>query len=218
MLRAADVDRRGALRIVLRAVDVRPGGGVEHETDVVGHGRRRQRHVPLRPRERHDAVGGELLLQRDAELAAGAGDEDAPVNASRIRPTGARSLSGSHQSRFAPYHSTVARDAVLPRDRRLPAELAAELRRVEEVAAVVARPVGDDRLERLRLAGQLEDEVRDLLDRLLDARADVVRLADAPALEHELDRAAVVVDVEPLAPVLRRRVQRQLLVVDARAS
>ena len=129
--------------------------------------------------------------------------------------TSARCLSGSHQSRLrARTTSTVSRmPSSNPISGFQPSSLP-ELRRVEQVAAVVAGPVGDDRLQRLRLAGQLEDGVGDLLDRLLDARADVVRLADAAALEHELDRAAVVVDVQPLAPVLRRRVQRQLEIVE----
>src|SRR5919197_6043925 len=64
------------------------------------------------------------------------------------------------------------RDPVLPGDLVAPAELLADLRRVEQVAAVVAGPVGDDRLQRLRLPRVLEDGVRDLRDRLLDARAD----------------------------------------------
>ena len=78
----------------------------------------------------------------------------------------------------------------------------------------MAGAVGDDRLERRRLAGELEDVVGDLLDRALDARADVVGLALTPALEHDLDRPAVVEDVEPLAPVLRRRVERQVAVFE----
>src|SRR5436190_1014877 len=62
-----------------------------------------------------------------------------------------------------------AGDPVLPADLVLPAESLTNLRRVEQVPPVVARPVGDDRLQRGRLAGELEDCVRDLLDRLLDA-------------------------------------------------
>src|SRR5205085_3787025 len=104
--------------------------------------------------------------------------------------------------------------SVLERDVRFPPELAPQLRGVEQVAAVVAGPVGHDRLQRLRLAGQLEHGVGDLRDRLLDAAADVVRLADAAALQDELDRAAVVAHVQPLALVLRRRVQRQVEIVE----
>src|SRR5581483_5492199 len=99
-------------------------------------------------------------------------------------------------------------------DVRFPAELAPQLGGVEQVAPVVPRAVRDDRLQRLRLPRQLEHRVGDLLDRLLDAAADVVRLADAPAVEDELDRAAVVADVQPLAFVPGRCVQRQLDVVE----
>src|SRR5437879_6641299 len=78
----------------------------------------------------------------------------------------------------------------------------------------MAGPVGDDRLQRRGLARQLEHEVGDLLNRTLDAGPDVVRLALAALLENEVDRATVIVDVQPLASVLRRRVERQLAVVE----
>ena len=75
-------------------------------------------------------------------------------------------------------------------------------------------PVLDDLLERVRLSEGCQHRVGDLLDRLLDAGADVVRLADSSVLQHELDRAAMVEDVQPLPLVLRRRVERQRLVVE----
>ena len=59
---------------------------------------------------------------------------------------------------------------------RLPAEAAPDLRRVEQVAAVVAQAIRHDRLQRRQLAGEARAQVRDLLDRGLDAGADVVRL------------------------------------------
>src|SRR5215213_10403694 len=104
-------------------------------------------------------------------------------------------------------------DPVLPADLVAPAELVADLRRVEQVAAVVPGTVGDDRLQRLGLAGVLEHRVGDLRDRLLDSGADVVGLARAAAVEHELDRAAVVEHVQPFALVGGRGVERQRLVV-----
>ena len=64
------------------------------------------------------------------------------------------------------------------------------------------RPVGDDRLQRLGLPRAREHGIGDLLDRALDAGAHVVRLAGLAALEHELDRAAVVEHMQPLALVL----------------
>ena len=142
------------------------------------------------------------------------GERPAPQPQLDVSTTGARSLSGSHQARFASYQRTVSASPSAKGDLVAPAELFAQLRRVEQVAAIVARPVGDDRLQRLRLVRQLEHGVGDLVDRLLDARADVVRLADSPVCEHELDRTAVVEHVQPLAPVLRRGVERQRVVVE----
>ncbi len=73
--RAADVHRGRTLRIVLGAVDVRPGRRVQHEAGLEPR-RRRLGDVPVGARERHDLVGGELLGQRVAELAACARDQD----------------------------------------------------------------------------------------------------------------------------------------------
>ena len=110
MLRPADVHRSRVLRGRLRSVDVRPGRRVEHEVDLGEAGRRRQRHVPLRPGQRHDPrIGAELLAQRRPELPVGAGDENASAQLHALSRTGARSRSGSHQPRLAAYHSTVAR-------------------------------------------------------------------------------------------------------------
>ena len=47
VLRAADVDRRRALRVVLGAVDVRPGRRVQDELDAAGAAGRREADVPL---------------------------------------------------------------------------------------------------------------------------------------------------------------------------
>jgi hypothetical protein len=75
MPRAADVDCRGALRVVLGAVDVRPGRRVEDEAGL--DRRRRQRHVPVGVGERDDLILRERLLQRAPELAARSRDYDA---------------------------------------------------------------------------------------------------------------------------------------------
>jgi hypothetical protein len=74
MLRAADVHGSRALRIRFGPVDVRPRGGVQDEIDLAEHGRR-HRHVPVGVRQ--PARAGERLEQRCAELAAGAGYDDA---------------------------------------------------------------------------------------------------------------------------------------------
>ena len=83
-------------------------------------------------------------------------------------------------------------EAVLEADLRTPAQLALELRRVEQVSPVVARPVGTIVFSDAGLPVSSSTAIGDLLDRRLDAGADVVRLAGPPALEDELDRAAVV--------------------------
>src|SRR5439155_15034007 len=97
-------------------------------------------------------------------------------------------------------------------DGGLPAQLVTDLRPVERVTAIVAGAVGDDLLQRGRLAERVEHTVCDLLDRTFDAGPDVIRLADHTIAQHHLDRAAVVYDVNPLPAVLGRRVQRQRLV------
>ena len=77
MLRAADVDRGGALRVVLGAVHVRPGRGVQHELGHEREGRRRKGHVPAGVVQGEHVLARERLLERVAELAARAGDQDA---------------------------------------------------------------------------------------------------------------------------------------------
>ena len=74
VLHPADVDRSRLLRLVLRAVDVRPGGGVQDEIGVQP-GRRRQGHVPVRARQRPRL--GKRFGEGVAELAARARDQDA---------------------------------------------------------------------------------------------------------------------------------------------
>ncbi len=74
MLRPADVDRGGALGIVLGAVDVGPGGSVQNEVGGPDPGRCRHAHVPVAVSERDDLVTGERLDERPPELTARAGD------------------------------------------------------------------------------------------------------------------------------------------------
>ena len=112
VLRAADVDGRGALRVGLRPVHVRPGRRVQHEVDGPER-RRRQRHVPLGERERNRA--GKRLAEGGAELAAGAGYDDAS-RAERIGDDVLqrwRTRSSSHgiprSSGFAGSYSSVTR-------------------------------------------------------------------------------------------------------------
>jgi hypothetical protein len=74
VLRAADVHRGGALRIILGSVDVRPRRGVQDEIDVAERRRCRMLDVPLRARQ--PARAGKRLGQGSAELPAGARYDD----------------------------------------------------------------------------------------------------------------------------------------------
>ena len=103
-------------------------------------------------------------------------------------------------------------DAVLELRLRLPAELRVDLRRVDGVAAVVALAVGDVLDEVFGLAELLEDGLDDVDVGALIVAADVVDLADAALLQDEVDGAAVILDIEPVADVLAVAVDRQLLI------
>ena len=106
--------------------------------------RRRRRRRP-RVAVRDDVV---------AELPAGARDEQPHQNA-------ARALSGSHQSRWSRYHSTVRRQRVVEVVLGLPAERGDLVDR-DRVAPVVAEPVGDRLDVALVAPGQLEQPMRQL--------------------------------------------------------
>ena len=103
-------------------------------------------------------------------------------------------------------------DAVLELRLRLPAEFRVDLRRVDSVAAVVALAVGDVLDEVFGFAELLEDGLDDVDVGALIVAADVVDLADASLLQDEVDGAAVILDVEPVADVLAIAVDRQFLV------
>jgi hypothetical protein len=81
MTRAADVGGGGSLRVGLGAVDVRPGGRMEDESCLEAGGRR-ERYIPVLVPEREDAVPGERVLKRTAELPARAGDQDSGASSS----------------------------------------------------------------------------------------------------------------------------------------
>src|SRR3954468_6060629 len=105
--------------------------------------------------------------------------------------------------------------ALLERHLRLVAELGADLVVGQRVAVVVTLAVLDVLDVRVPTAtARLEQPLGQLAVGELDAAADVVDLAGAAALEHELDATAVVVDVQPVAHVEPVAVERHLLVVD----
>src|SRR5271166_6843021 len=104
---------------------------------------------------------------------------------------------------------------------RLPAKLALELRRVDGVAQIVPRAVRDEldeRFVRTLHRPQFVEDGADALDDVnvapLVAPADVVFLADPPALHYEVESARVVLDIAPVANVGPLPIDRQLLPVD----
>ena len=100
---------------------------------------------------------------------------------------------------------------------RLPAELGAQLGRVDRVAAVVARAVPDPVERVLALAHHPEDHAQhgDVVP--LAVRADQVRLADTALGQNGPHARAVVLGVDPVAHVLAFAVQlRALPVQDVR--
>ena len=115
------------------------------------------------PGEGVDDVGAELAARAGDEHPHDLGPHTRLSGLARASPTGepsphedsttgARSMSGSHQARLSAYHRTVsASPSSKPIVGAQPSSLR-DLGGVEEVAAVVAGAVGDDLLERLRLA------------------------------------------------------------------
>ena len=100
-------------------------------------------------------------------------------------------------------------DALLELVGGQPAQLLLDLRRVNGVAAVVARAVLDEGDQLARIAAELRGHFVDqIADQLHDVEvgpfvvaADVVGLAGAPARQHQPQRFRVVADVEPVAHV-----------------
>ena len=103
-------------------------------------------------------------------------------------------------------------DAVLEFGFGEPAELGVNLGRVDCVAQVVALAVGYVCNEALGFAELLADELYDVDVRHLVVTADVVDLADSALVDDEVNRLAVVLDIEPVAHVLALSVDRQRLV------
>src|ERR1019366_8063760 len=111
-----------------------------------------------------------------------------------------------------------AREALGEAERRLPAQLALQLRRVDRVPPVVAGSVFDESNETedvcrgpTRLFGhQLAERPDDVDVGALLVAADVVGVTDLSALDDRPDGLAVVVDVEPIAAVAAGAVHGQL--------
>src|SRR5580765_7796974 len=99
---------------------------------------------------------------------------------------------------------------------RTPSELAPDLADVHRIAQVVAGAVGDEldqvgvaaAFPRARAVERGAERAHHIEVAALALAADVVGLADAPLLEHQADRLAMVVDVEPVAAVFAVAVDR----------
>jgi hypothetical protein len=97
---------------------------------------------------------------------------------------------------------------------RRPAQLGADLGRVDRVAAIVARAILHVLDQRLGLSGELEDPLHDLDVLPLGVATDVVDVAGLALLERDEQRRAVILDVEPVANVRPIAVHGQRLVVE----
>ena len=112
-------------------------------------------------------------------------------------------------------------DAFLELERRLPAELALKLARIDRVAEIVAGAVGDIGDQMVARAFGIAqqpvhrpDEHLDQIDVLpLVEPADVVGLGNAAFVENQIDGPGVVFHVEPVAHVLALPVDRERLAV-----
>src|SRR3546814_20022175 len=117
-------------------------------------------------------------------------------------------------------------DPLFPYTTLFRSQLALDLRRVDRVAPVVPRPVGDEANQiaprpPARRRHALVEQVADRLDHLkvgaLLAPAAIVALAHGPCAHHEIERACMILDMEPVAHVRAAPVYRQLLAL-ARAA
>src|ERR1700727_846511 len=112
-------------------------------------------------------------------------------------------------------------DAALERFARAPAKLALELGGVDRIAEIVPGPVGDKGNEGVVRAWPRPKFIEDGANapHHIDvtpfiAAADVVFLADPPAGHGDIERPRVVLDIEPVAHVGSRAIDRQRLAVD----
>src|SRR5262249_1941526 len=96
---------------------------------------------------------------------------------------------------------------------RRPAERR-QLRRVERVAPIVARAIRHRCDERRRPPDERQNPVREIDVLHLVAAADVVDLARHPLVDQQVDAAAVILDVQPVALVLAVAVERHRNAVD----
>src|SRR5512143_582673 len=100
-------------------------------------------------------------------------------------------------------------DPLLERHGRCPAQLPPDLRAVDGVAAVVRRPVGDERDQLLPLSQLPQDQAHDIDVAPLAAAPDVVHFARNARLHHADNGAGVIGGVDPVPHVPPVTVHRE---------
>ncbi len=108
VLNTAEVDSRRLLRVRLCPVDTGPRSRVQDDVDFGEASGWGQGHIPVRTRQRDDAIVGELLAESRPELPSARVTRTPRGQFHAVSRTGARSFSGSHQARLAAYQSAVA--------------------------------------------------------------------------------------------------------------
>lgn len=96
----------------------------------------------------------------------------------------------------------------------LPSQLARELGRIDGIAPVVARTVGDEGNQALRLAQNLQNRLDDVQIRPLVMAADVIDLPRPALMQNEIDGGAVVIDMQPVTDVFSLAIDGQALVME----
>ena len=205
--------------------------GDDQDVAQAGQHQRRQRIVDhRRVVDRHELLAHGARERVQTRTRAGGEDDPLHSALSRGQPKTLTTV-GAALHRLAPVAMFEVPAHRLPNPffepvARLPAELGADLGRVDGVAAVVAGSVGNEglqvavsakaaRRERrvLRRRQNLLESGADALDgvdiRLLVLAAEVVLLSDPALLENEPDTGAVVLDVQPVAHVHTVAVDRQ---------
>ena len=112
---------------------------------------------------------------------------------------------------FSRYHCTVLARPCSKAHLRHEPGVARDLVAAQGVATIVPGAIRDAGDERAWRADDLQHAVDDFDVRQMTGAGDVVDLAVAAALEHREDRAAVVVDIQPVAHLQTVTVDRQRL-------
>ena len=96
---------------------------------------------------------------------------------------------------------------------RAPAELIVNLRGIDGIAQVVTRSVLDMGDERFGLTHDAKNRFDNIYIALLVMTADIVDLAYPAVMNNEINSAAVILNIEPVADIESLAVDRQTLVV-----